>query len=92
MRGAFAYPNFPAPRWSVYEEREHAWAAVLGDDVEHDEAAARRAGPIRYARSISDLILSASAGVAGLYTSMLRSVRPSTPKADSSNAMGPRAG
>ena len=32
--GAFADPTFPAPRFSVYEERRHAWVAVLGD-VEH---------------------------------------------------------
>lgn len=34
--GAFADPDFPAPRFSVYEGRQHAWVAVLGDDVEHD--------------------------------------------------------
>jgi len=34
--GAFADPKFPAPRFSVYEHRKHAWVAVLGDDVEHD--------------------------------------------------------
>ncbi len=32
--GAFADPKFPAPQFSVYEERRHAWVAVLGDDVE----------------------------------------------------------
>ena len=35
--GAFADPKFPTPRFSVYEERKHAWVAVLGDDVEHQE-------------------------------------------------------
>ena len=25
--GAFADPSFPAPRYSVYEERKHAWVA-----------------------------------------------------------------
>jgi hypothetical protein len=35
--GAFADPKFPSPRFSVYEERKHAWVAVLGDDVEHQE-------------------------------------------------------
>lgn len=33
--GAFADPNFPSPQYSVYEERKHAWVAVLGDDIEH---------------------------------------------------------
>lgn len=33
--GAFADPNFPSPRFSVYEHRKHAWASVAGDDVEH---------------------------------------------------------
>lgn len=33
--GAFADPEFPAPRFSVYEERRHAWVAILGDHVEH---------------------------------------------------------
>ncbi len=33
--GAFADPAFPAPRFSVYEDRKHKWVAVLGDQVEH---------------------------------------------------------
>ena len=33
--GAFADPDFPAPQFSVYERRKHAWTFVLGDDVEH---------------------------------------------------------
>lgn len=33
--GAFADPGFPPPRFSVWEKRRHAWAAILGDDVEH---------------------------------------------------------
>ena len=33
--GAFAEPDFPPPRFSVYEERKHPWTVVLGDDVEH---------------------------------------------------------
>ncbi len=32
--GAFADPSFPAPRFSVYEDRKHAWVAVP-EDVEH---------------------------------------------------------
>lgn len=33
--GAFADPEFPAPTFSVYEERKHPWVVVLGDGVEH---------------------------------------------------------
>ena len=33
--GAFADPDFPAPRFSVYENRKHSWTVVLGDGVEH---------------------------------------------------------
>ena len=32
--GAFADPSFPAPRFSVYEERMHSWVHIAGD-VEH---------------------------------------------------------
>ena len=33
--GAFAEPDFPAPEYSVYEERMHKWIAILGDEIEH---------------------------------------------------------
>ena len=33
--GAFADPVFERPGRSFYENRRHAWTAVLGDDVEH---------------------------------------------------------
>jgi hypothetical protein len=33
--GAFGDPDFPPPKFSVYEHRKHAWTVVLGDDVEH---------------------------------------------------------
>ena len=33
--GAFADPGFPPPKFSVYEERQHAWVAISGDDIEH---------------------------------------------------------
>jgi len=36
--GAFADPSFPAPRYSVWEHRKHAWTVVLGSDVEHSAA------------------------------------------------------
>lgn len=32
--GAFAEPGFPAPTFSVYEERMHAWV-ILPEGVEH---------------------------------------------------------
>jgi hypothetical protein len=32
--GAFADPDFPPPKFSVYEERKHRWVAILGDDIE----------------------------------------------------------
>lgn len=32
--GAFADSGFPAPHYSVYESRKHAWVAVVGDDIE----------------------------------------------------------
>ncbi len=35
--GAFADPDFPPPRFSVYERRRHRWTGVSGDDVEHDD-------------------------------------------------------
>lgn len=44
--GAFADPNFPKPRFSVYEHRKHSWAEVPGDGVEHssDPSIARPQG------------------------------------------------
>ena len=33
--GAFADPAFPAPAYSVWEERKHSWVEIVGDDVEH---------------------------------------------------------
>src|SRR5687767_10724619 len=35
--GAFADPQFPAPKFSVWEVRKHAWVAITGDDVEHTD-------------------------------------------------------
>lgn len=34
--GAFADPTFPAPSFSVYENRKHPWIEIVGDDIEHD--------------------------------------------------------
>ncbi len=33
--GAFADPHFPAPVYSVYEERKHRWVDIIGDGIEH---------------------------------------------------------
>lgn len=33
--GAFADPGFPAPQYSVWEERKHGWVAVSADGMEH---------------------------------------------------------
>lgn len=33
--GAFADPDFPEPRFSVYEHRKHPWVEIPGDAVEH---------------------------------------------------------
>lgn len=47
--GAFADPNFPEPRFSVYEHRKHAWTEVLGGEVEHssDPGIAHTQGRLR---------------------------------------------
>jgi hypothetical protein len=45
--GAFADPEFPAPRFSVYEHRKHAWVAILGDDVEHSSTPSMEREPGR---------------------------------------------
>jgi hypothetical protein len=43
--GAFADPDFPAPKFSVYEDRKHAWVDILGDVARStSESAARRPG------------------------------------------------
>lgn len=36
--GAFADPDFPAPKFSVYEHRRHGWVEILGDEVEHSSS------------------------------------------------------
>jgi hypothetical protein len=33
--GAFADPNFPAPKISVYEQKRHPWALPGDLDLEH---------------------------------------------------------
>ena len=33
--GAFADPAFPAPQYSVWEQRKHRWVEIVGDAVEH---------------------------------------------------------
>ncbi len=34
--GGFADPQFPQPRFSVFENRKHAWVEITGEGVEHD--------------------------------------------------------
>ena len=34
--GAFADPDFPAPQFSVFENRKSAWVEIVGDGIEHD--------------------------------------------------------
>lgn len=36
--GCFADPDFPPPRFSVYEHRKHCWVEITGDEVEHSSA------------------------------------------------------
>ncbi len=43
--GAFADPDFPAPRFSVYENRQHPWVAILGDGVEHSSSPSTARNP-----------------------------------------------
>jgi hypothetical protein len=33
--GNFADPQFPAPQFSVWEDRKHGWVEITGEDVEH---------------------------------------------------------
>ncbi|OWK31369.1 glutathione-dependent formaldehyde-activating enzyme [Sphingomonas dokdonensis] len=34
--GCFADPHFPAPGYSVYENRRHPWIAIAGEGIVHD--------------------------------------------------------
>ena len=43
--GAFADPGFPAPKFSVYEQRKHPWIAVLGEDVKRFSTPSRVRNP-----------------------------------------------
>ena len=33
--GAFADPTFPPPQYSVYEDRQYPWLALVGESIEH---------------------------------------------------------
>ena len=33
--GNFADPDFPAPKFSVYENRQHQWVEITGEAVDH---------------------------------------------------------
>jgi hypothetical protein len=39
--GAFADPAFPPPAFSVYEHRQHAWVALIGDKIAHSSTPSR---------------------------------------------------
>src|SRR5206468_11807262 len=56
--GAFADPTFPPPKFSVYEQRKHAWTAVLGDDVDHSStpSAVRSPGESRTRRQLPHIV------------------------------------
>lgn len=47
--GAFADPDFPAPKFSVYENRKHHWVEISGEEVEHSAtpSSVRRPGRMR---------------------------------------------
>lgn len=49
--GAFADPDFPPPKFSVYEHRKHAWTAVLGDEVDHSSTPSTSRTPGAAART-----------------------------------------
>jgi hypothetical protein len=34
--GNFCDRNFPAPSFSIYESRKHAWVEIVGEGIEHD--------------------------------------------------------
>lgn len=43
--GAFADPDSPAPKFSVYEHRKHSWIEVTGDDVVHSSTTSAQRMP-----------------------------------------------
>ena len=47
--GVFADPDFPAPRYSVYEHRKYAWVEISGD-VEHSSTDSAVRNPGRHLR------------------------------------------
>ena len=47
--GAFADPDFPPPRFSVYEHRKHAWVEINGE-VEHSSTPSSIRQPGRQTR------------------------------------------
>jgi hypothetical protein len=34
--GNFGDKDFPAPRFSIYENRKHHWVEIVGEGIEHD--------------------------------------------------------
>ena len=43
--GNFADPTFPAPLFSVYEHRKHAWVDILGAEVAHSASPSSARNP-----------------------------------------------
>ena len=43
--GAFADPNFPTPKFSVYEHRKHKWVKISGEDVHHSTSPSSKRNP-----------------------------------------------
>ena len=43
--GNFADPDFPAPKFSVYENRKHEWVEIKGADVDHSSTPSTKRNP-----------------------------------------------
>ena len=43
--GAFADPEFPSPKFSVYEHRRHSWAKIAGEYIEHSSSSSKVRNP-----------------------------------------------
>lgn len=43
--GAFADPDFPVPKFSVYENRKHEWVDILGEDCDHSSSPSSERNP-----------------------------------------------
>lgn len=43
--GLFTDPDFPAPRFSVYEHRRKGWVEITGEGIEHSETPSSQRNP-----------------------------------------------